>query len=108
MTCNSTCLFQLSWGLKLYSSETWALIVARAIVGLGVSGSYVVTPLYIKEISEDSCRGTLGSLVVLAQNLGNLVVYLLGMCIISTSLVLQQLPHVLPDLTCVMHDLKSV
>ncbi|XP_063833883.1 facilitated trehalose transporter Tret1-like [Ostrinia nubilalis] len=66
------------WALKLYSTETWALITARAIVGLGVSGSYVVTPLYIKEISEDSIRGTLGSLVVLSQNFGNLVVYLMG------------------------------
>ncbi|CAK1543413.1 unnamed protein product [Leptosia nina] len=66
------------WSLKLYSTETWALITARAIVGFGVSGSYVVTPLYIKEISEDSIRGTLGSLVVLSQNLGNLAVYLLG------------------------------
>ncbi|KAL4716489.1 hypothetical protein ACJJTC_015917 [Scirpophaga incertulas] len=66
------------WSLKLYSTETWALIAARAFVGLGVSGSYVVTPLYIKEISEDSIRGTLGSLVVLSQNVGNLVVYLMG------------------------------
>ncbi|CAG9570796.1 unnamed protein product [Danaus chrysippus] len=66
------------WGLKLYSTETWALITARAIVGFGVGGSYVVTPLYIKEISEDSIRGTLGSLVILSQNLGNLVVYILG------------------------------
>lgn len=69
---------QICWGLKLYSTETWALITARAIIGLGVSGSYVVTPLYIKEISEDSIRGTLGSLVVLSQNLGNLLVYILG------------------------------
>ncbi|XP_061723996.1 facilitated trehalose transporter Tret1-like [Cydia pomonella] len=66
------------WGLKLYSTSTWALITARAIIGLGVSGSYVVTPLYIKEISEDSIRGTLGTLVVLSQNLGNLLVYILG------------------------------
>ncbi|XP_059055769.1 facilitated trehalose transporter Tret1-like [Achroia grisella] len=66
------------WGLKLYSTSTWALITARAIIGLGVSGSYVVTPLYIKEISEDSIRGVLGSLVVLSQNLGNLVVYIMG------------------------------
>ncbi|XP_050668169.1 facilitated trehalose transporter Tret1-like [Leptidea sinapis] len=68
----------ICWGLKLYSTETWALITARAIIGLGVSGSYVVTPLYIKEISEDSIRGTLGSLVVLSQNFGNLVVYIIG------------------------------
>lgn len=70
--------FQLCWGLKLYSTSTWALITARSIMGLGVSGSYVVTPLYIKEISEDSIRGTLGSLVVLSQNLGNLLVYVMG------------------------------
>lgn len=70
--------WQVCWGLKLYSTETWALITARAIVGFGVGGSYVVTPLYIKEISEDSIRGTLGSLVILSQNFGNLVVYILG------------------------------
>jgi MFS transporter, SP family, solute carrier family 2 (facilitated glucose transporter), member 6 len=70
--------FQACWAIKLYSTETWALITARAFVGLGVSGSYVVTPLYIKEISEDSIRGTLGSLVVLSQNMGNLVVYMMG------------------------------
>lgn len=68
----------LAWGLKIYSTETWALITARAIVGVGVSGVYVVTPLYIKEISEDSIRGTLGSLVVLSQNLGNFIVYIIS------------------------------
>ncbi|KPJ07673.1 Facilitated trehalose transporter Tret1 [Papilio machaon] len=66
------------WSLKIYSTSTWALILARAIVGFGVSGSYVVTPLYIKEVSEDSIRGTLGSLVILSQNLGNLLVYIAG------------------------------
>ncbi|XP_049880015.1 facilitated trehalose transporter Tret1-like isoform X2 [Pectinophora gossypiella] len=68
----------LCWSIKLYSTETWALITARGVLGFGVAGSYVVTPLYIKEISEDSIRGTLGSLVVLSQNLGNLMVYILG------------------------------
>ncbi|VVC99981.1 unnamed protein product [Leptidea sinapis] len=71
-------LMLTSLSMALYSTETWALITARAIIGLGVSGSYVVTPLYIKEISEDSIRGTLGSLVVLSQNFGNLVVYIIG------------------------------
>ncbi|XP_026320065.1 facilitated trehalose transporter Tret1-like, partial [Hyposmocoma kahamanoa] len=71
--CMSVC-----WGLKLFSTETWALITARAILGFGVAGCYVVTPLYIKEISEDSIRGTLGTLVVLSQNLGNLCVYVMG------------------------------
>lgn len=69
---------QVCWSIKLYSSEPWALITARAIVGFGVSGSYVVTPLYIKEISEDTIRGTLGSLVILSQNFGNLLVYIMG------------------------------
>ncbi|XP_041988435.1 facilitated trehalose transporter Tret1-like [Aricia agestis] len=68
----------ICWGLKIYSTETWALVTARAIIGFGVGGSYVVTPLYIKEISEDSIRGILGSLVVLSQNFGNLVVYIMG------------------------------
>ncbi|KAI5638385.1 sugar transporter domain-containing protein [Phthorimaea operculella] len=73
----SFCL-AICWSLKLYSTRPWVLILARGVLGFGTAGSYVVTPLYMKEISEDSMRGTLGSLVILSQNLGNLLVYILG------------------------------
>lgn len=54
---------QLCWVLKLSSMETWALVLARALVGITMAGSYVTCPLYTKEISEDSVRGLLGSVV---------------------------------------------
>lgn len=38
-------------------------MAARGLAGAGLAGCYVVAPLYTKEISEDSIRGAMGSLV---------------------------------------------
>lgn len=43
--------------------ETWAFVTARALMGIPMAASYVVCPVYTKEISENSIRGILGSLV---------------------------------------------
>lgn len=37
-----------------------------------------MVPMYVKEISQDSIRGVLGSLLVLSQNLGVLFMYVIG------------------------------
>ncbi|XP_062530191.1 solute carrier family 2, facilitated glucose transporter member 6 [Bombyx mori] len=68
----------LCWVLKLSSMETWALVLARALVGITMAGSYVTCPLYTKEISEDSVRGLLGSVVTLFHCAGNLFLYVVG------------------------------
>lgn len=47
----------------LSSFEVWALVLARALIGITMSGCYVTCPIYTKEISEDSIRGALGCLV---------------------------------------------
>lgn len=49
--------------IKLSSMEVWAFILARAVFGLAMGAAFVVAPVYVKEISDDSIRGTLGSLV---------------------------------------------
>lgn len=44
-----------------------ALIGARALIGFGSGGGFVVCPLYVKEISEDSIRGMTGTFVIFSQ-----------------------------------------
>ncbi|XP_035452559.2 solute carrier family 2, facilitated glucose transporter member 8-like [Spodoptera frugiperda] len=68
----------LSWTITLFSLRPWALISSRAVAGLACAGCYVVIPLYLKEIASDNIRGALGSLFILSQNLGYLVVYVAG------------------------------
>ncbi|XP_045525012.1 facilitated trehalose transporter Tret1-like [Pieris brassicae] len=67
-----------TWAILLSSLETWALITARALVGISASGSYVVFPIYIKEIGEDSIRGSLGCLIGVFHTGGNLFLYVIG------------------------------
>lgn len=47
----------------IVSLDIWALILARALVGIVMAGSSVTCPIYVKEISDDSIRGALGCLV---------------------------------------------
>ncbi|XP_068625097.1 solute carrier family 2, facilitated glucose transporter member 8-like [Battus philenor] len=68
----------ICWAITLFSLRPWALITSRVVAGLACSGCYVVTPLYLKEIASDNVRGALGSLFILSQNLGYLVVYVAG------------------------------
>ncbi|KOB79263.1 Sugar transporter [Operophtera brumata] len=51
----------LGWAVKLISMQPLALIGARALIGFGSGGGFVVCPLYVKEISEDSIRGMTGT-----------------------------------------------
>ncbi|XP_068625340.1 solute carrier family 2, facilitated glucose transporter member 6-like [Battus philenor] len=67
-----------SWILLLVSMETWALILARALVGITMAGCYVTCPIYTKEISDANIRGTLGCLVILFHTTGNLFLYVIG------------------------------
>ncbi|KAJ0171614.1 hypothetical protein K1T71_013164 [Dendrolimus kikuchii] len=66
------------WITKLSSMEVWAFVLARGLVGILMAGCYVTCPLYTKEISEDSIRGALCSLVTLFHTSGNLFLYVIG------------------------------
>ncbi|CAK1591314.1 unnamed protein product [Parnassius mnemosyne] len=67
-----------NWILLLLSLETWALVLARALVGVTMAGSYVTCPTFTKEISEDNMRGALGCLIILFHTTGNLFLYIIG------------------------------
>ncbi|XP_028029446.1 facilitated trehalose transporter Tret1-like [Bombyx mandarina] len=68
----------VGWMIKLISAHPIALIGARAFIGFGAGGAFVVCPLYVKEISEDSIRGMTGTFVIFSQTAGNLLVFILG------------------------------
>ncbi|VVC99955.1 unnamed protein product [Leptidea sinapis] len=68
----------ISWILLLFSVETWALVTARALVGVIMAGSYVICPIYIKEIADDNIRGSLGCWIVISHTTGNLFLYIIG------------------------------
>ncbi|GBP24937.1 Facilitated trehalose transporter Tret1 [Eumeta japonica] len=59
-------------------SDAWALTFARAFIGFGSGGAFVVCPLYVKEISEDSIRGMTGTFIIFSQTVGNLLIFILG------------------------------
>lgn len=70
--------FQVAWTMTFFSTTGWHLIVSRAVCGIANAGAYVITPMYIREISEDHIRGSLGSLVSLLQNIGILSMFVMG------------------------------
>lgn len=71
-------IFQLSWLLKLSAANTITIIVARIFCGLSAGGCFAVVPMYVKEISQDNIRGQLGSLLIMFQNIGILIMFILG------------------------------
>ncbi|CAG5049750.1 unnamed protein product, partial [Parnassius apollo] len=77
LLCASTPI-ALGWAIKLLCAHPTALIGARALIGFGSGGGFVVAPLYVKEISEDSIRGMTGTFVIFSQTMGNLLVFVLG------------------------------
>ncbi|XP_041973531.1 solute carrier family 2, facilitated glucose transporter member 8-like isoform X2 [Aricia agestis] len=77
-TILTSLMLVISWVITIFSLKPWALITSRAVAGLACAGCYVVTPLYLKEIASDNVRGALGSLFILSQNLGYLIVYVAG------------------------------
>ncbi|XP_045497239.1 facilitated trehalose transporter Tret1-like isoform X1 [Colias croceus] len=68
----------LSVCLRLISPTITALLIARILAGLAAGGVYIVVPMYLKEISQESMTGILVSLQVLFQNLGILAMYIIG------------------------------
>ncbi|XP_075985592.1 facilitated trehalose transporter Tret1-like [Anticarsia gemmatalis] len=71
----------ISWTIKLAAIMPSTLIIARVIAGLAAGGCFVVVPVYVKEISEDTLRGALGSLNMTVCKLGVIFVYAVGMLV---------------------------
>lgn len=72
-------IFQaLVWIVTLLPASTTSLIVARVFCGIAGSGCFHIAPMYVKEIAQDSIRGTLASVNGLGQSFGILLMYTLG------------------------------
>lgn len=54
------------------------LLVGRFLSGLAAGGVFVLVPLYVSEIAEDSVRGTLGSFFIFSINFGTLLMFVAG------------------------------
>ncbi|CAK1546267.1 unnamed protein product [Leptosia nina] len=65
-------IIRLAWPTPMF------VIVARIFSGISAAAYFVIIPVYIREISEDGMLGRLGSLPILSQNVGFLVVYAVG------------------------------
>lgn len=72
------CFLQISWCLIIFATNPYYIYVARFISGFGASGTFILIPLFVAEIAEDSVRGSLGSLLVLNCNIGILIAFILG------------------------------
>lgn len=68
----------LGWLLIYYATNPLLLIVSRVLSGLAGGGVYAIIPGYISEISDDEVRGTLGSTLVFACNLGLFCAFVFG------------------------------
>ncbi|CAG2059555.1 unnamed protein product [Timema podura] len=71
-------LIVIGWTLILFAQTEMTLHVARFIIGLGCGASLALCPLYVTEISEDSIRGTLGTVLIFLTNGGVLFSYIVG------------------------------
>lgn len=69
---------QITWIIKLCPATTTSLIIARISYGISGGGCFNVVPMYVKEISQDNLRGTLGMILVIAQNTGILIIFAMG------------------------------
>ncbi|KAJ8710940.1 hypothetical protein PYW08_009455 [Mythimna loreyi] len=67
--------FLACWSLKLCGGGWW-VVAARACAGLGGAGAWSVAPLLAREMCSERVRGAAVSALVLAHNLGFLLMYL--------------------------------
>ncbi|XP_055594226.1 facilitated trehalose transporter Tret1-like [Uranotaenia lowii] len=66
------------WACVAFGTYVEILFVGRILAGLGAAGVFLLVPLYVSEISEDSIRGSLGSFFILFINVGTLVSFVIG------------------------------
>lgn len=75
---NILSFFQLSWILLVISSHVAALMIARALTGVGASGAFIMTSVFIRETMQSNIRGALATFCYSIQYGGLLSVYVMG------------------------------
>lgn len=76
----------ICWFLKAWALSPLCIYMARFLVGVTGAGVFFLNPLYIGEIASEEIRGILGSILVLAVNIGILYGYTAGILIDYTAL----------------------
>ena len=74
----TACIFVVGGLVSAFAPILIVLLVGRLLVGLGIGGASMLTPLYLAEIAPARERGALVSFSQLAVTVGILVVYLVG------------------------------
>jgi SP family galactose:H+ symporter-like MFS transporter len=74
----TACVFVVGGLASAFAVSLPMLLVGRFIVGLGIGGASMLTPLYLAEIAPARERGALVSFSQLAVTVGILVAYLVG------------------------------
>jgi len=82
-------LFVVGAAWQTFSNSVVAMVVGRAVVGLGVGVGSLIVPLYISELSPPSHRGRLVIINVLFITFGQLIAYALGI-ILSPPMLSQE------------------
>lgn len=68
----------ISWLLIIFASEYLYIYVSRILSGIAGAGAFFIIPNYVSEISSDSIRGMLASILTVSINSGILLAYILG------------------------------
>ena len=74
----TACVFVVGGLVSAFAMSLPMLLVGRFVVGLGIGGASMLTPLYLAEIAPARERGALVSFSQLAVTVGILVAYLVG------------------------------
>ena len=74
----TACIFVVGGLVSAFAPILTVLLVGRLLVGLGIGGASMLTPLYLAEIAPARERGALVSFSQLAVTVGILVAYLVG------------------------------
>ena len=68
----------LSWLLIIFATNHIHLYVSKALSGISGACIFFLVPIYVSEITCDSIRGILGSIIGTSLNAGLLLGYILG------------------------------
>ncbi|CAF4765180.1 unnamed protein product [Pieris macdunnoughi] len=64
--------------IRLARPTVVSVTISRIFCSFSAAGFFAIIPVYIREISQEHITGSLGSLTMLSQNIGILVIYLIG------------------------------
>lgn len=68
----------LAWLLIIIATKHIHIYIAKALCGITGAGVFFLVPNYVSEISCDSIRGILASMIGFSLNVGILLAYILG------------------------------